>query len=238
MVGSSFPVMGSRYRQAATRSWLLGDPLQIALAIQYNGIVLTTPDSRASILVWAARGGHGATTVAGALAIFLTAPLYGHDLSASRWFWNDLPEAGTPMPGVVHDSGVIASPLPAGATNVVVLRGPCSLALLDLAMRPDPIDHVVLIREPWRPLRRQDAEDALGRPISAEIPFSERVGRLMDAGLLPARVDDLEEFADLRRWAQAAVFVNSSINSKIRVTSSSPNRPSGPSGATAVNGES
>jgi hypothetical protein len=142
------------------------------------------------------------------------------------------------MSGCVHDAGVISKPLPAGFTNVIVVRGPCSLALLDLARQPDSIDHVVLIRELWRPLRRQDAEDALGRPISAEIPFSERVARLMDAGLLPARVNDLEEFADLRRWAQAAVLVNSSITSKIRVTSSSPNKPSGPSGATAVNGES
>lgn len=170
--------------------------------------------------------------------MFLGAPLCSHDLRASRWFWDGVPEAGAPMLGAVHDSGVIASPLPAGVTNVVVLRGPCSLALLNLATRPDPIDHVVLIREPWRPLRRQDAENAVGRPISAEIPFSERVARLMDAGLLSTRVDELEEFADLRRWAQAAVFVNSSINSKIRVTSSSPNSPSGPFGATAVNGES
>lgn len=197
-----------------------------------------SPNSHASIHVWAARGGHGATTVAGALAMFLRAPLYSHDLTASRWFWNDLPETGTPMPGSVHDAGVIANPMATGVTNVVVLRGPCSLALVNLAGQPDQIDHVLLIREPWRPLRRQDAEDALGQPISAEIPFSERVARLMDAGLLPARVNNLEKFAALRRWAQAAVLVNSSITSKIRVTSASPNKPSGPSGATAVNGES
>jgi hypothetical protein len=208
------------------------------MALQYNEIVLTTPDSRASILVWAARGGHGATTVAGVLAIFLRAPLCSHDLSSSRWLWSDLPEAGMHESGAVHDSGVIGSPLDIGATNIVVLRGPCSLALLDLARKSHPVDYLVLIREPWRPLRRQDAEDALGKPISAEIPFSERVARLADAGLLRSRVNDLEEFADLRRLAQAADSVNSSITLKMRVTSAAPNKPSGPSGATVVKGES
>src|SRR5690606_8216275 len=45
-------------------------------------------------------------TVAGALAVLLGTPLQSRDLGASRWFWNDLPEAGAPMPGCVHDAGV------------------------------------------------------------------------------------------------------------------------------------
>ena len=102
----------------------------------------------------------------------------------------------------VHDAGIIADPLPAEHTNVAVLRGPCSLAIRKLAYLnlSDSLDHLVLLREPWRPLRPQDAEDALGIGIAAEVQFSPRVGRLADAGLLSARLVDLPEFAGLKTW--------------------------------------
>lgn len=69
----------------------------------------------------------------------------------------------------------------------------------------DSIDHLVLVREPWRPLRAQDVEDALGLVVAVEIPFSARLARLTDAGLLGTRVGSLDEFADFRVWAQATL---------------------------------
>jgi hypothetical protein len=105
----------------------------------------------------------------------------------------------------VRDAGVLPKPVSAERTNVVVLRGPCSLALRVLARSSDSIDHLILLREPWRPLRPQDAEVALGTGIAAEIPFSPRVARLADAGLLGSRIESLEEFADLRGWTDGTL---------------------------------
>lgn len=154
-----------------------------------------------SICVWAVRGGHGATTVAGALAEFLDATARSHDPDAFEWMWGSRERVGRPQAGMVHDMGVIAETLSPDATNLVVLRGPCSLALRDLGRRLDSIDHLVLLREPWRSLRVQDAEDALGRGVDSVVACSSRVARLIDAGLLRGRVDTLDEFSDLRLWA-------------------------------------
>ena len=153
-----------------------------------------------SIRVWAARGGHGATTIAGALGVLLGTHARSHDQDALDWMWtNDRPirpNQGT----TIHDEGVLTGPLATSPSDIVVLRGPCSVALRELAYRSVRIDHLILIREPWRPLRPSDVEDALGKGIDAEVEFSFRVARLADAGLLSARVVGLPEFADLRSW--------------------------------------
>jgi hypothetical protein len=58
-----------------------------------------------------------------------------------------------------------------------------------------------LIREPWRSIRNQDVENALGHEISAEVPHSSQIARLADSGLLRERLPDLSEFAQLRAFA-------------------------------------
>src|SRR5690606_14374694 len=115
-----------------------------ALDFYTRGVVRTALNSGPSICVWAARGGHGATTVAGALAEFLDTTARSHDRDAFEWIWGIPERVGRPQVGMVHDMGVMAAPLSPDATNLVVLRGPCSLALRDLGRRLDSIDHLVL----------------------------------------------------------------------------------------------
>ena len=162
-------------------------------------------DPGRSIAVWAARGGHGATTVAGVLGVFLQASVISHDPDAFRWVWNDRPKRELVRDVTVCDAGVIADSIPTSQINVIVLRGPCSLALRELSTMSDSIDHLILLREPWRPLRARDAEDALGLPVAVEIPFSARLARLTDAGLLASRISSLDEFSAFGVWAQATL---------------------------------
>lgn len=65
------------------------------------------------------------------------------------------------------------------------------------------IDVLFVIREPWRVISNNEVAEVLGLPVSVEIPFSERVARMSDAGLLGARLESLKEFDGLRRWARA-----------------------------------
>ena len=155
------------------------------------------------IRVWAARGGHGATTVAGALGAFLGAQVRSHDPEALEWLWPGGPHYGPRHVPRVMDAGVLSGLAWTERINLVVLRGPCSLAVRSLVSYSHSIDHLVVIREAWRPIRRDDVEAALSMRVSAEIVHSPRVARLADAGLLDRRVDELEEFAELKAWATA-----------------------------------
>ena len=89
--------------------------------------------------------------------------------------------------------------------NLVVVRGPCSLALKALSPKSHVVDGVVVVREPWRPIRRADAAAALSAPIVAEVAHSARIARLADAGLLGRRFQQLDEFGELRAWADTAL---------------------------------
>ena len=149
--------------------------------------------------VWAARGGQGATTVAGALASFLHAPVRGPDLEALQWIWGGLPEPSRSH-WLVLDRGSLGGEGGQGI-DIVVVRGPCTLALKALTGWQACPDHIILLREPWRSLRTRDIEDCLGRSIDVEIPFSPRVARLADAGLLPGRIHVLSEFYALKEWS-------------------------------------
>jgi len=176
--------------------------------------VIEVDDKASSVVVWAARGGHGATTIAGAIGRFLGSEVVGHEAGALQWLW------GRECPLVINDALVFdagaLSVLPGQpATNVVVLRGPCSLALRTLAPLSSYINHLVLIREPWRPLRNQDVEAVLGTAISAEVPHSPRIARLIDAGLLQQRLPELDEFAQLKTFAVTQL-------ARAAVTSSTP----------------
>ncbi len=101
----------------------------------------------------------------------------------------------------IADAGVLSATPDHSHTNIVVLRGPCSLGVRTLARRADSFGYLVVIREPWRSIRRQDVEAALSVTIAAEVAHSSRVARLADAGLLGERVSELDEFAELKEWA-------------------------------------
>ena len=68
------------------------------------------------------------------------------------------------------------------------------------------MDHIVLIREPWRSINRRDLELTLRVPLDVEIPHSRRVARLCDAGLLAEQLQKLEEFAQLKAWAKSELY--------------------------------
>lgn len=155
--------------------------------------------------VWAARGGHGATTIAGAIGVFVGLPVQSHESGALDWLWPGHNKFGqAPGPRIADAGAVGRIPdriLNHGHTNIVVLRGPCTLGLKTLAPISDSFDHVILIREPWRSIHRREVETALSAGVAAEVAHSPRVARLSDAGLLGTRVGELEEFTELTQWA-------------------------------------
>lgn len=158
--------------------------------------------SSRSVAVWAARGGHGATTVAVTLSHFWGTSVDGAEPWTSEWLLgvgaNELNATRLP----VIDAGIAAGFQPA-TTNVVVLRGPCLMGIRTLVPIVSMIDVLFVIREPWRVISNNEVAEVLGLPVSVEIPFSERVARMSDAGLLGARLESLKEFDGLRRWARA-----------------------------------
>ena len=91
---------------------------------------------------------------------------------------------------VIVDAGT-GSPTPAlvdaGARSLLVTRN-CYLALRrvsTLACRPDA---VVLVTEPGRRLRRRDVEHSVGAPVVAAVSLDPAVSRIVDSGLLTARL--------------------------------------------------
>lgn len=91
---------------------------------------------------------------------------------------------------VVIDVGTVAgsarSVLGASATAVLVTRA-CYLAVR--AARPlVPPDEVVLISEPGRVLRPTDLAACFGTSIDVVLPWDPAVARMVDAGLLQARL--------------------------------------------------
>jgi len=75
----------------------------------------------------------------------------------------------------------------AATVSLLVLR-PCYLALRRALAAPVCASGVVLVREPGRALGRRDVEDVLGIPVRAEVAWDPAVARMVDAGLLGARV--------------------------------------------------
>jgi hypothetical protein len=157
-----------------------------------------------SLSVWAARGGHGATTIAGALAVIMNLPLFSHDPAAADWVWPGIWVPLNPHEAQVFDAGttwkarLAADPR---LETIAVLRGPCSLGALTLTKCSNQFDHLIVLREPGRSLRREDIEAVIGVAVVAEVAVTARVARLADAGLLTGRVADLVEFSELKDWA-------------------------------------
>ena len=110
---------------------------------------------------------------------------------------------------VITDTGILTSAHDAAElVQLAVLRGPCYLSLratLDVARRD--VDGIVIVREPGRSLTRQDIATVTGLEVVAETQASPAVARAIDAGVLPASIGRLAEFAALDRWLDALPVV-------------------------------
>lgn len=100
----------------------------------------------------------------------------------------DTAESGDHM---VIDAGDADHPihdlLPDNTRRIWVLR-PCYLALrraMACTRRPDSI---IVVREPQRALNTLDIEAAVGIPVATMIDLNPAIARMVDAGLLAARV--------------------------------------------------
>lgn len=176
-----------------------------------------------------ARGGHGTTTVAAAVAVHAarTRPtilvsadtasaaallgLAGNDehepidVLPTFALTADAPEMPLLDHVVVVDAGRLAErPArgPGGDRNYLVLRGPCYIALASvLAAGGAGFDGVVIVTEPQRSLTAADVADVLGLPIVATVNATPHVARTIDAGLLLSRLTRLNDLASLRSLA-------------------------------------
>lgn len=182
-----------------------------------------------TIVVCGARGGHGATTVAAALALHsasqvltalvspdaaATAALIGIPLGlADEWVQvtptlvltadRHSPCSVGPKVVVVDAGPCEAAQEPVtGAERYVVLRGPCYVALASLLAAPQGrVDGIILVAEDGRSLTARDVTEVLDVPVVATVTASSDVARTIDAGLLVSRIHRLRALAPLRTLA-------------------------------------
>jgi hypothetical protein len=175
------------------------------------------------VTVTGARGGHGATTVAIVIALYVArqcrTTLVSHDLDSAAALagvavgHDDHLAAiaeGLTLADRLRQGEYIIEERPALSVDnidradvdccLAVLRGPCYLALRTLAGTVTQIDGIVLLAEPGRCLGTRDVEDVVGAPVISEVPVTERVARTIDAGILVARFAHLREFLPLARY--------------------------------------
>ena len=182
-----------------------------------------------TISISGARGGHGASTVAAALALFSArhqpTALVAHDPTDMAALFGILPpesqDGAVPVapdlelgrhrrsaPGlVVLDAGSrLEGPQnPDADEDYVVVRGPCYLALRSLlAAQAGRYDGVILVNEPARSLRASDVAEVLGVAVVAQVTWHPAVARSIDAGVLPSRIHRLSALAPLRPLALAS----------------------------------
>ena len=75
----------------------------------------------------------------------------------------------------------------AASLSLLVLR-PCYLSLRRAVRAPIRPSGVVLVDEPGRSLGPRDVEDVLGVPVRVHVPYDPAVARVVDAGVLMARM--------------------------------------------------
>ncbi|MGI8808223.1 MAG: hypothetical protein ACR2KK_10345 [Acidimicrobiales bacterium] len=182
-----------------------------------------------TITLTGARGGHGTTTTAAALALYAaghvptalvsrdpvaTAALIGVPLPVfDEWVQVTPALVLTPDPTVTGDlrpeivvidagPGPSATEPAARGEHYVVLRGPCYVAVATvLAAPPRHVDGIILVAEPKRSLTARDVTEVLDLPVVATVNASPDVARTIDAGLLVARLHRLRDLAPLRALA-------------------------------------
>jgi hypothetical protein len=107
--------------------------------------------------------------------------------------WRALAQAISELPhDVIIDAGTTYVPdeLTTAMTNVSMVVKPCYLSLRRASRLPRP-SNVYVVKEENRALTVKDVGNVLGVPIAAEIPYEAAISRAVDAGLLPARVEQL-----------------------------------------------
>ena len=81
----------------------------------------------------------------------------------------------------------------------LVVRGPCYLSLRAAIDHPWRPHGIVVLAEAGRPLTSADVSDVVGAPVIAQVPVEAAVARIIDAGLLLARLPRLSAFQSLAR---------------------------------------
>ena len=152
------------------------------------------------INVYSAEGGQGTTTVAGVIAHFLTSSVESLD-PGFELTWGSALLAGGRRGPIVRDIGAVSTSPDEPGHRVAVITGPSVAGAMRLARLIDQSDAVVLIQEHWRAISVSDLERAIRRRVDVIIPYSPRVARLADAGLLGAKLPNLTEFDQLKAWA-------------------------------------
>ena len=107
--------------------------------------------------------------------------------------WSQLAEAINTLPhNVIIDAGTgfIPMEIAQSVNAVTMVTKPCYLSLRRATTMPRP-HNVVVVREEGRALTVADVGNVLNVPVVAEIPHSPAIARAVDAGLLPARVEQL-----------------------------------------------
>jgi hypothetical protein len=107
--------------------------------------------------------------------------------------WHQLAEAISSLPhNVIIDAGTgfIPTEIAQRVTAVTMVTKPCYLSLRRATTMPRP-HNVVVVREEGRALTVSDVGNVLNVPVIAEVPHSPAIARAVDAGLLPARVEQL-----------------------------------------------
>ena len=107
--------------------------------------------------------------------------------------WSDLGELMTSDNGyVIFDAGTAYLPdeLRHAVTHLTLVIRPCYVALRRAAHQTRPTD-VFAINEPERALTVKDIGHVLGVPVQAEVPHTAVISRAVDAGVFPARAQQL-----------------------------------------------
>ena len=107
--------------------------------------------------------------------------------------WAALAEAIHGLPHhIVIDAGngYIPSDIAQVVHSITLVTKPCYLSLRRATAMPRP-HNVAVVCEPGRALTVADVGHVLGVPVIAEVPHSPAIARAVDAGLLPARVEQL-----------------------------------------------
>lgn len=179
--------------------------------------------SNLNVILNGARGGQGTSTIAAALALYAaghartqlvasdpsaTAALLGiaepadEETAVTDHLTLTRVPSGDPDVRII-DAGTTIPTCSDDDVHLVVLRGPCYVALrsLDHNNGHRPPDGIVLLAEQGRSLTARDVSDVTGIPVVATVAVTPTVARAIDAGLLIARLHRLSDLAALRRYA-------------------------------------
>lgn len=107
--------------------------------------------------------------------------------------WSAFAEAIASLPyTVIVDAGVghLPEQITGIASKIITVTKPCYLSLRRATQLPTPTS-VFVVKEEGRALTVKDVGHVLNAPIEAEIPYEAAIGRAVDAGLLPSRVEQL-----------------------------------------------